>query len=600
MKTKIFFLIVLLFTLFSCTEEGPFIMGKLECEIQVSKVTPSSAFLSVKFQDNNDNLANLYNYEVGVSLSKTPISNIQEYEENRESLIAGNFFNKEKDNYFFTGLQPNTKYYVVTEIKMYYNGEAKDNNGGYEYEVYCPGYAFTTAQEGDYSNLGEATCELVGVTENETIVKFNLPDGIEFPNGQTGNHAGDLNAVRAYASTSPDMSNAIESLLRVSFSDADIAEFAFKGLEKEKYYFQLRGSFYSSLIGSGFFGNYVHGDYVWKNITINVDNTLDFNVEEMSVKVESDFIGGNFSVFCINLPTNHSEYNISSVLWSSDGKNYSNKCSFSIEGSNCYVSIQQIFQTGDQISFRIPKMQALNTSSGKKVFIDLFGDVNFDISQSLNPLPTVGVIFDGIDYVLLKAKLPEILKGDSNHYDFQISRYSSFSESWTGKNCDDYLLLYREGYKELYLRLYGIFDLYGISINGYINFESLVPQPTEKQRLIDIKSELLEGELKISFSCQNNFSFEIVDKSVLEIWDYNDWSKVKFTLQPKLSASNHELSFGLTSDQTKDVKTDSRYCLMLKNVNIKYGNFLFPLGYDDLIDYNNGYIDRNWQWIWDN
>ncbi|MDE6741403.1 MAG: hypothetical protein K2J58_03630, partial [Muribaculaceae bacterium] len=56
MKIKSYILILMLLSLLSCAEEGPYTMGKMECKVEVSMVLPTSAIVSVTIPPNAGNI----------------------------------------------------------------------------------------------------------------------------------------------------------------------------------------------------------------------------------------------------------------------------------------------------------------------------------------------------------------------------------------------------------------------------------------------------------------------------------------------------------------------------------------------------------------
>lgn len=160
--------------LLSCSEEGPFIEGNLECNVEVTGITPYSANILVTFPNEKNNL--WYTDDViSVSLYDYTISNsLKIYSDFRFWAWI-----KKGDNLARVGiLSPNTTYYVA--IKGYVDLDGKH---GYEYAYYVPGCSFTTAKEGDYSGIG-VTYELLDYQRevdgtNYTIVKVKTPSSIE-------------------------------------------------------------------------------------------------------------------------------------------------------------------------------------------------------------------------------------------------------------------------------------------------------------------------------------------------------------------------------------------------------------------------------------
>lgn len=156
----------------SCAEEGPFIEGTLECDVEVTGITPYSANFLVTFPNEKNNLLSTGSWNGAVLLYDHPISDSQELDPWYGYVASGDI---NDDNLACVDkLSPNTTYYVVIERRIYFGGE-----DDYLYADYVPGCSFTTAKEGDYSGIG-ATYELMDYQreidrKSYTVIKVRIP-----------------------------------------------------------------------------------------------------------------------------------------------------------------------------------------------------------------------------------------------------------------------------------------------------------------------------------------------------------------------------------------------------------------------------------------
>lgn len=283
-KSKVYLLFSLFLTLISCAEEGPHRLGNMDYDIKVSMISPTTAIVHLTIPRNTYNLIdNSDDRLVSVGVVDTQSGNGKGILwDNKITFELINRTDNQTD-YFLSNLTPNTTYHVVLRGYIDYN----KNKDLTSQQIYTD-CSFTTAKEGDFSGLGEAKYQRLSTTSDITGVRFKLPEGMSFPSGQYGNPSQDLNAVRAYASTSPDMSNAVESIIKAYGSPSDV--FYFRGLKDTKYYFQLKGNFYSS-----FTSEYSH-DYVWKDVTLDAVDQIDSNVSDIDennpiAKLDITFLG---------------------------------------------------------------------------------------------------------------------------------------------------------------------------------------------------------------------------------------------------------------------------------------------------------------------
>lgn len=585
MKTKLYILASLLFFLLSCTEEGPFTMEKLECEIKTSMVTPTAAIVTVTLPPNSD-LSKRVDY---VYLSDYPIDNLKDFQ--REKLIRGSNWNRDEGEYYFRDLKPNTKYYVIVGLSINYNDNTNNDSWDYESEPYCPGFSFTTAMEGDYSNLGDVTCEFYGYSsDGDVLIKFNFPASI-IP---TSYYYGDMKRLRAYASTSPDMTNPIESAIP-SLSLAQNNIFGFRGLEDKKYYFQLYGDFF-------LFDDH---DDVLKDIRLNVKNPIDLSINADNKKyceTELDFVGVNFSLFRMKLPEGYSNYTFNNAEMFYNDNTNKKALKVICQEEYCFLYIEEVLKNEEKLSFSLSGM-ANNTSDGFLYPIELSSDIIIDQNEYIDKLPSNKIIFEGIDYTIAEIvnleKIPQLI---SLYPDCLLSNDPlSFSNSKRINLFNQCLILNSVyNHKNNYVRLLG-----GIYINGFddgycaIDVEGMIPSSTSEKRLFDVKVDKNENGLSIKLICPNEFSYQGSSDVSLKIWDQNNWLKPLFTIDSTVSLSAGELLFVLTNSQIEEINWDSQlgYCLEFRNINVLFTDKMLP--FDDGV-YCNGRFSSDWQWIFSN
>lgn len=148
MKNQILgYILVGLLSLFvSCAEEGPYETGKLECDISILGIAPTSALLKVTIPENQDNvLYYIYDkYLIEESIMESHLS----AEECMEFAKRGYVDNSPENNIFFKDLTPNTKYYVVLDAEVNLNGSF--SLGSRTDCLYFTDYSFTTSSSEPY------------------------------------------------------------------------------------------------------------------------------------------------------------------------------------------------------------------------------------------------------------------------------------------------------------------------------------------------------------------------------------------------------------------------------------------------------------------
>ena len=590
MKTNIYLMIAILCTLISCAEEGPYRMGKLETSIELQYATPDMAGIKVTLPRNNDNLLNGEFCHAYLTLK--PLSDAGN--DWREDYISGDMISNDDRQFVFRFkyLNPDTQYYLVLDSRVDFNGA---NDSDYEY---YPDFSFTTAKEGDYSGLGEVTCELVSHQLNRTIVKFNLPSAICFPEGQYGHYAGDLNAVRAFASTSPDMSNSIASMPRSNY-DGPMDEFAFEGLQVgQKYYFQLRGKFYWSLNNNGY-------EFDLDNITLNVHNPMELSeitenqVPQLNCKLY--FAGENFSIISFSLPSNSGlswgwvnykgtwKYRYSSEL---------HECKISNDGhkTDAYVYIPEKIKNGSDITITFEGK--VNDNYDRSQVYNFECDFAYSIENAIQPNPTCQIVFPGKDYSLVKVSYPANISYSSYCKPIYLV-YDGTSESesyeWESISVGEYGIVKTFGNQSaeniLKVKL-AYFNMDGIEVgNGIINIDGSIKVTENKQELFNISSRQGNDELKIIIRCPSRFHFDVWGDLLLKCIQKSDiTSSILFSVTETIRTnSSQEVEFTLKKEEYEKLQSGETYNLVVSGFNLMYES--------NYTNYSTQEFDLNWTYL---
>lgn len=229
----------------SCAEDGPFEVGKIDINVEVSQVTATTAIVKVTAPESANQLANEIS-EIRYSLSTEDY-----YQSHWTNEINESQSTKTSKTYLLNELKPGTTYKIY--VNFYTEGEG-------ECCTYLSPVTVTTAPAGDYSALGlKATYTLVDVITEYGSTNAYL--NIDIPSTLTSSYSS-----RILWSESPDMKDSKEA--SVYFSRATPTyNCILEGVETGKtYYMQVKGSF----------------DYQWStdctiplgDITIGFDNPL--------------------------------------------------------------------------------------------------------------------------------------------------------------------------------------------------------------------------------------------------------------------------------------------------------------------------------------
>lgn len=566
MKTKIFFLISLLFILFSCTEDGPFKMGKIECEIQESMVTPTTALVTVKLPENND-LIKKIGY---VYLSETPINNLNDFEEKKENFIISDHRNLGKGEYFFKDLTPNTKYYVIVGLGVDYNDNNANESWYYETEPYCPGYSITTAKEGDYSMLGEISCKLIESNLACTLIKIILPSNIEMD--RYTNYV-------LEASTSPNMENTIQSELRQGGDNFDT--FLFKNLVKGKYYFRLIGDFITK-----------EPYQEYNNITLNACNSLDVSYDE-NFNADSEIYFGceNYTIFKINFPKHifasydYDDWGKYKIVISTQEGSIPIEGNYGIDNSYCMVYVPRKYKEYEEINFTISGPFVYDNINQLLTDLEITSKVIFRSENSIVPNPYCETIFSGTDYSIAKVNYPDgIHPSNSIDLKYYFSANKNISNSYTDvcSAIDNNVILKTISDKgsEYYLQVKGNFSIntgnssYRYFENLIINIDGGIKPSINGDRLFNISTQKEDNGLSLIITCPSEFHFEyFYDTKIKCRSAYDDSNSILFEQSQNFQLStNSKIVFSLSHDTIEKLLTGEKYIISITGFNLMKGS----------------------------
>ncbi len=175
----------MLLFLVSCAEKDPVTIGKLECKVDVSMVTATTAKVTVTVPRNEKNFIK------GVQPYYDVFLISPQGEEYIEDICAVYVpTGADSISYFFSKLTPETTYKVGVEIKTEFNKELSPDYNDYaadeaefhyywDHDLICysTDYTFTTPKDGDYSNLG-ITFEPYFMNENHTFFCLTFHDDL--------------------------------------------------------------------------------------------------------------------------------------------------------------------------------------------------------------------------------------------------------------------------------------------------------------------------------------------------------------------------------------------------------------------------------------
>lgn len=569
-KTTLYiFFSILGIIIVSCAEEGPYKLGILESKISVSTVTPTTAVINVTFPQNNENL--LSGTYASAYLIPESISEIGEGW-NSKAIEAYDYKRdgKSKLSYFFEKLNSNTEYSLILYPEIDY-----DNSNGGNNIYYNPGFSFYTSNEGDYSILGEVTCDVVEALPGYTRIKLTLPSELKF----------ESHDCTIEASTSSDMSDVVEcAQLRMldatPISNGKEAECVFTELTNGKYFLHLHGSF-------RWLGQF---DITFSDITLDIPKPIDLtNVSNLNLQCDVDFVGENFSIFRMTLPQNmnqswsESHWDKNKLTWSCGNIVNSEDLKYNDSGSYRYIYIPKTFEDGDEISFRLSGVfeYYINDYGSYDKYLEFDSNVKFNSEDTLVPRPSFKTLFSGTDYAIISMIYPNEITGvNSNELKYYVSDNNTWSDSYEGvSSLTNYSILIfntSQNYSsERFFRVEGDFYFQGIKINdGIINIKGALKPVENNRKFYDISSQMDNEDLKISISCPDNFHFEYYYDVKLDcrLSSENEdlvFSGISYSYN---SSSKTTIVFYIKKDKFEKLRKGEKYIVTISGYNLLYGS----------------------------
>lgn len=554
----------------SCAEEGPYTLGKLECQVEVSSISPNTAVVSVSIPDSKDNLLNDGHSYGSIYLSDHPLSSSQKMDE----VIKGNRVDSSNDSkYSFTNLIPNTTYYVILENNIYFNGK----NDYSEVEYYYTGFSFTTSAEGDYSKFGEPTAEVVEAESGFAAIRITLPEGLRLKNSYMDPYSEE--GAYLEVSTSPNMSDAIEGKVISSSVGTNQIIFLFTGLKDSQYYLRLRGYF---MTASG---------YVFDQmITLNVKNPIDLSRMDMTKSLcETYFAGADFAIFQFSFPKSFNWHNIDQVrLKIADDSYYGYAAYSNIDRCSFYIYCPHNFIEGENITIILNGEYSISNIDNN-FYSDFKFETIYSSDKTILQNPKSNTVFAGGDYSLVKIEYPQELSCD--YIDaFYIGDGKSYPDTY-GRipyiiNTRDYVLVNNAfaSMKDHYLREKGKFNFNnfrGVSVDGHIiNIDGKIRKGDNNKNLFNVSTEKVNDLLNIVITLSEEF--DNTYKSTypwLEIRSEQDQRIGDAFSDPDLS-TNKKIVFPLGEYETESLKQGENYILKFDNLYLNYIPENLYLDYD--------------------
>lgn len=272
MKTKIILALLTTLSLFSCAEDEQIKMGIMDCKVDVSMVTPTTAIITVTIPKDKDNILVGSSY-TRINLSDKPLNSSQNIRDEVSFTFGIRQISEDSQNnvyqFWASNLYPNTTYYVLLRTQMNHFGNGDEN-------FYYTNESFTTAKDGDYSGLGEFRCELLDYCYSAygldgQLIKLKFPENISTESYYDN---------KLYASVYPDMQDRVKGVFlnkndyeyyqfyqKYNIKDNELL-FVFPELEKKIYYFELIGSMY-----------YKYESYKFYDVNVRIQNSIDLSNE---------------------------------------------------------------------------------------------------------------------------------------------------------------------------------------------------------------------------------------------------------------------------------------------------------------------------------
>lgn len=267
MKLKIYLIIAFLGILFSCAEEGPFIIGKLECFAELSLRTPTTAVVTLNIPENRDNVIIMESEKHQVFLCKngSQIKDDWEVEGYIKQIENGGI------QAFFYGLTPNTSYDCYLRCNVDYNLD-NQNDGWRDYYLID---SFFTSKVDDYSDFGsKIKCEAVSLSDSleEVAIKITLP--CEWYLDDYG---------KLYASESPNMTDAVVSqrfikdIKNTDYTNNSSYTFYFSKfkMDSKEYFLELQGSISNS---NRYLESWEYSNATINNVKIRIPKSIDLSM----------------------------------------------------------------------------------------------------------------------------------------------------------------------------------------------------------------------------------------------------------------------------------------------------------------------------------
>ncbi|MBD5358236.1 MAG: hypothetical protein HDR88_14800 [Bacteroides sp.] len=557
-------------------------MGKLEYNVEASMITPTTAVVTVTIPQGTNNLFKIqdngyyYGYH-NIYLVDREYKYPQQVEYYNSHLISGQEFESDTESTrlcLFSELTPNTTYYVIIEPSLDLNDNSSREYYWKNTKYVYTGYSFTTAESGDYSSVGKASCELVEALQGVTQVRFNLHENIYFINYAD---------YTVSASTSSDMSNPITATYH-SYSDNDLfSTFTcnFPDLQKTKYYFQISGEFFLKYLD---FDNY--SDYYNERIdlTLKIEEPIDLSeVVYQQAIAETYFIGRDFNIFRFNLPKDINYSSQWSVKWGLSQDNIDSeiiKDYFSSSESLCYTYIPLSFNEGEKIYFQLSGEYSFNGNYNSILFDS---EINYNPHKRIIPDPEFITIFNGNDYCIGKISIPtqEILNNNSlstyyigDEENFSDSDTMSFQDNFSD-NCYLYFINPDPSiphYLCVKSNFYFPLSYHNFSFDGVIDIANRIDPAPKDVYLYNVDLEEQEdGSVKVSLNCNEMFSFTNLDyhTKLTVSQDYSGSDYDKFSVYDFSSTSN-TIEFIIDASKMSTLQQGIEYKLSFKNFSLQY------------------------------
>lgn len=543
-KINIYLLVLTLLSFCSCAEEGPYTLGKLECYVEVSSITPSTATVTVSIPDSDDNLFN-GSYATILLSDHYPSPN---YDYMSNNLITADPVSN-RSTFYFSNLTPSTTYYVISDNHILFNGKS-DN---FEWYYYYTGYSFTTSaegdSEGDYSTIGDVTAEVVNAESGFAAIRITLPEGLQFYSGRS---------IYLEASMSPDFSDTIETKEDIFWHyDGRQVTFQLADLKPNKYYLRLRGDFS------------LEGHLIDQTLTVNVKYPIDLSGMDMTKSLcPIRLAGADFTLFQVSLPDFLSLFVINNVSISSGEITYEN---FNTELYSQCLYCPSAFVDGEELSINLTATYSYGQYNGGDYYTkELKIKSIYNSDNTILQNPKCNTIFAGYDYSLVKIEYPTWFSSITNDVSFYLGEGKLYPESYVSipwiHEVRNYVLVNNNTMNSSnaqYLMEKGDFKVsgYNESIYGKINIDGKVIRGEETQNLFQVSTEKNNDGLCLVINLANGFEGN---------WGYYEYPRlsirdgqntiISVDFDSNLS-TNKRIVFPLKTYHTEVLETGKNYIL---------------------------------------